>query len=307
MKKNRLSSVYIIISGKGGSGKTFITANLGASLAAQGKKVLLFDNNLTSPNLHTLFRKRTSAEGISHSRFADDVIESLHVEQTDIANLLIVPGNQPAVAMNVSRFYKANIVKAMQAFDADIVLVDMSSGCRESLPYVSGSAAKIIYILEPLPFAIESFYSFIKHTLADSIAGIYKAADNTIREAIFGNVHGGMKDMYDIIENIRQKAPETADEVQKFLTEFRPLLIMNKSRSLDDRQIASTICYLCKRQFAFDMEFLGSVDFDDVIWQANRKRQLVASELPLSVAAKSLAGIASLVIELEAEKQKKAE
>jgi flagellar biosynthesis protein FlhG len=305
-KKIRNTAIYVVMSGKGGSGKTFITANLGAALAAQGKKVLLFDNNLTSPNLHTLFRKRTIVEGISNSRFADDLIESLQVEQTDIANLLIVPGNQSAMVLNINRFYKADIIKAMQAFDTDIVLMDMPSSCREGLPHMPVSAAKLLYILEPHPFAVESFYNFIKHTLVDRFNGFYKTADNFIREAIYGYFHSGMKDMFDIIENIRQKSPEIAEEIKEFLNEFRPFLVMNKSQSLDDRQIASTVCYLCKRQFAFDMEFLGSVDFDDVIWQANKKKQLVVSELPLSVAAKSIAGIASLILELESKKTRKA-
>lgn len=307
IKKPRNTSVYIVISGKGGSGKTFITANLGAALAAHGKRVLLFDSNLTSPNLHTLFRKRTLAEGISHSRFADDFIESIQVEQTDIANLLIVPGNQPAMVLNINRFYKADIIKAMNAFDTDIVLMDMPSSCREGLPHMPVSSAKFIYILEPHPFAIESFYNFIKHTLVERIGGIFKAADSSIRESIFGFSHSGMKDMFDIIDNIRAKYPDNAEEIKEFLNAFRPYLIMNKSQSLDDRQIASTISYLCKRQFSFDAEFLGSVDYDDVIMQANKKRQLVVSELPLSVAAKSIAGIASLVLEMETPKNKKAE
>jgi flagellar biosynthesis protein FlhG len=306
-KKSRKKSICIVISGKGGSGKTFITANLGAALASQGRKVLLFDYNLTSPNLHSLFKKRTLVEGVAHSRLADDLIESLRVEQTDIANLLLVPANQPALVLNINRFYKADIIKIMQAFDVDIVLLDMPPGWRENIPYMSTSAARFIYVLEPTPFSIESFYNFIKHTLLERITGIYKNADNTIKEAIFCHSHQGMKDMFDIVEHIGEQSPEAAGQIREFLAGFRPLLLLNKSRSLDDRQTASTLCFLCKRHFAVEMEFLGSVDFDENIWQANKKKQLVVSELPLSVATKSIAGIASLVLELDSKKIQKAE
>ncbi|MDQ1334298.1 MAG: flagellar biosynthesis protein FlhG, partial [Thermodesulfobacteriota bacterium] len=40
--------------GKGGSGKTFISANLGVILATHGKKVILIDLDLGASNLHTL-------------------------------------------------------------------------------------------------------------------------------------------------------------------------------------------------------------------------------------------------------------
>lgn len=301
-KKTRKKSICVVISGKGGSGKTFITANLGAALAAHGRKVLLFDYNLSSPNLHTLFKKRTIVEGVTHSRFTDDLIESLRIEQTEIADLLLVPAHQPALALNMNRFYKADIFKITQAFDVDIVLLDMPAGWRENIPYLSASTSRFIYVLEPTPFAIESFYHFMKHILLDRITGIYKNADNIIKEAIFCYSHQGMKDMFDILEYINKQSPEAAEDIREFLAGFRPLLLLNKSRSLDDRQAASTLCFLCKRHFGVEMELLGSVDFDENIWQADKKKQLVVSEFPLSVATKTITGIASLTLELDSKK-----
>jgi len=45
--------IYPIGGGKGGVGKSFITANLGALLAKQGKRVVLVDLDLGGSNLHT--------------------------------------------------------------------------------------------------------------------------------------------------------------------------------------------------------------------------------------------------------------
>ena len=46
-----MTRIVCICSGKGGAGKTFLTANLGLALAEMGKDVIVVDANLTTPNL----------------------------------------------------------------------------------------------------------------------------------------------------------------------------------------------------------------------------------------------------------------
>lgn len=46
-----MTRIIALCSGKGGVGKTFLTANLGTALAELGKDVVVVDANLTTPNL----------------------------------------------------------------------------------------------------------------------------------------------------------------------------------------------------------------------------------------------------------------
>jgi septum site-determining protein MinD len=46
-----MTRIISCLAGKGGVGKTFITANLGVALAEFGKDVIAIDSNLTTPNL----------------------------------------------------------------------------------------------------------------------------------------------------------------------------------------------------------------------------------------------------------------
>src|SRR3989344_7937334 len=46
-----MTRLICVCSGKGGVGKTFLTANLGVALAEFGKDVAIVDANLTTPNL----------------------------------------------------------------------------------------------------------------------------------------------------------------------------------------------------------------------------------------------------------------
>jgi len=51
MSINRISNAYIIASGKGGVGKTWLSINLAHALGNQSKRVLLFDGDLGLANV----------------------------------------------------------------------------------------------------------------------------------------------------------------------------------------------------------------------------------------------------------------
>ena len=56
--------IYAIGGGKGGTGKSFITATLGIILAKHGKRVLLIDLDLGASNLHTFLAIKKPAIGL---------------------------------------------------------------------------------------------------------------------------------------------------------------------------------------------------------------------------------------------------
>jgi len=64
-----------IASGKGGSGKTLIAANLGVALAEFGKDVIILDGNLEMPNLELLFGMEGTKRTLRHVLRGDANIE----------------------------------------------------------------------------------------------------------------------------------------------------------------------------------------------------------------------------------------
>jgi flagellar biosynthesis protein FlhG len=60
-----MAEIYPIGGGKGGVGKSFITASLGALIAKWGKKVVLIDLDLGASNLHTLLGMNSPRIGLN--------------------------------------------------------------------------------------------------------------------------------------------------------------------------------------------------------------------------------------------------
>lgn len=151
-----------ITSGKGGTGKTTITANLAALWARRGRRVLVVDGDLGLAGLDL-------ALGVRPQRtLADVVLEGRPLEDA----LVTGPFGITLLAAAVGRFELANLGVAarsslLRAIDAlaarfDVVLFDTGAGLGATAVEISSLADEVLMVVTPDPAALRDAYAMAK-------------------------------------------------------------------------------------------------------------------------------------------------
>lgn len=83
------AKTFFITSSFPHEGKSFVSANLSATFAMSGKKVLLIEMDIRSPKLHFYFK--LPKKGVSNYLSSNDLIEDIVVKQKDYDNFYIIP------------------------------------------------------------------------------------------------------------------------------------------------------------------------------------------------------------------------
>jgi flagellar biosynthesis protein FlhG len=91
-RRNRPKAIWAVGGGKGGTGKTFLTSNMGIYLAKLGQSVLLVDADLGGANLHTCLGLPSGHSGLADffSGGQKDITD--YVEETGVGNLYLLSG-----------------------------------------------------------------------------------------------------------------------------------------------------------------------------------------------------------------------
>jgi len=82
-----------IASGKGGVGKSLVSANLSIALAQAGKRVVLVDLDLGSSNLHLILGFNAPRNGLGTYLSGAKVKFEDIIHETDYPNLRFIPGD----------------------------------------------------------------------------------------------------------------------------------------------------------------------------------------------------------------------
>ena len=122
-------TIIPVASGKGGVGKSVITANLSVSLAEKGCRVVAVDLDLGGSNLHTCLGLDNNNPGIGdYLRAHYGNLDELLVD-TYHPNLKFLAGDARSPLMaNLHTAQKNKLMNHLRKLDADYVLLDLGSG-----------------------------------------------------------------------------------------------------------------------------------------------------------------------------------
>lgn len=154
--------VIAVTSGKGGVGKTFVSANLAAALTRHGLKVLVLDADLGLANLdvvlnlhpkitlHDVFTGRASLE--------DAVIEAPG------GFSVLLAGSGMVEYSRLTPEVRNQFINVLQTLTPrfDVVLLDTGAGISDVVLFAVSLAAEVLIVATPEPTSLTDAYAAIK-------------------------------------------------------------------------------------------------------------------------------------------------
>jgi flagellar biosynthesis protein FlhG len=154
--------VIAISSGKGGVGKTTVTTNLAAAIAARGHRVLILDGDLGLANAQIALGT-SAARNISHVLSGECELGDIVIEAAP--GISLVPGASGVRAMaDLGSAQIAGIVNAFSTLrhPADFLLVDTAAGLSSDVIELLAAAQRRIVVMRDEPSSIADAYGLIK-------------------------------------------------------------------------------------------------------------------------------------------------
>ncbi len=292
--------VISIGGGKGGIGKSLVSANLGIELARRGKRVVLVDADLGGANLHTTLGidlpRRTLSDFIERKvARIEDV-----VTPTGIANLGLVSGALDHLdAANPRHAQKMRFLRHVQQMDVDYVVLDLGAGTHTNVLDFFLVSDHGVLVLVPEPTAVENAYRFVKAAFwrrMRNVAQVY-GYDPLIRSVAEGRT---FRSPVELVASLAERDADAGANLARHLAAFRPRLVVNQARTEQDADIGRAVVVAWRKYFGLEMDYLGYIGYDDEMWRAVRARRPLLVDRPDALAARAFAAVADSLLALDA-------
>jgi flagellar biosynthesis protein FlhG len=288
--------IWTIGGGKGGSGKSFITANIGICLSKAGSRVILIDADLGGANLHTFLG--ISPPALTLSDFIKRRVSHLHevLIPTEIPNLQLLTGAQDLLnAMDSKSVQKRKLLRSIQRLEGDYLLVDLGGGNSVSVLDFFLMSDGGILVVTPEPTSVENTYRFLKSAFYRRIR--QSVSSHQVKTLIDGAMDRkdeiGIQNPYELIKTVRRVNEEEAKKIEVEVEAFQPNLVLNQVRSRKDIEIGFSIRSACHRYFGIRLHYLGYIVYDQDVGYSIRRRRPLVLENAHSRAAQCVSEIAS--------------
>jgi flagellar biosynthesis protein FlhG len=285
--------VVAIGGGKGGVGKSLVTANVGIFLATLGKRVILVDGSFGAPNLHLFAGVPRPSRTLS---------EALAVGGPPLADLAVtthVPGVRlvagvydPPWVADPEPAQVRLVCEQLRQLPADWVVVDLGPGLAPPTLELFLEADISLLVAVPDPTSIELMHRFVKAAFLKALdrRGLGHLAQRPSREP--KHHEGGTPSPLEIYLSAVEDGSPEVPELREAILAFAPHLVINSARSKSDMELGRAVASVARRRLGAPIRYLGHLEYDEAVWASTRRRRPLLIEHPETRIAKCFERVA---------------
>jgi len=292
-----------IASGKGGVGKSLVSANLAVAFAQAGKRVVLTDLDLGASNLHLVLGHHSPKMGIG--TFLNNTKSNFNnvIADTDVRGLRFIPGdNEIPGTANLSIVQRKSLVKKLLALkdDTDILILDLGAGTHQSILDFFLLSNQGIVVSAPAVTAVLNAYVFLKNTVFRLMYNCFakgSPARNYLEKLRKDGAGHSKLYIPKILPEIKKIDAASHEKFIKRLNELRPRLIMNMVDEPKSADVAGKIRRSCEEYLDLKIEHMGVIYRDVIQDTALASRLPVVLYKPQAILSQAIYRIADKIIQ----------
>ena len=295
-----MAQIISIASGKGGVGKSLLSANLAITLGQQGKRVVLVDLDLGASNLHLVIGQHPGTASLG-SWFTEKTQFKDIIQPTDYQNVSFIAGDSQIPDLTQLKYaQKIKLIRNLKNIDCDYLILDLGAGTHQFILDMFLLSPQGIVVSAPAVTATLNGYLFLKNAVFRLLYTTFKR--NTPGRTLLDNLKknsASMQKLYipQLVPALEQVDSETTELFKSRMQQFRPRLVMNMIDSPSDAEKAQRIKTSCNQYLGLEIDFLG------LMYRDMLQDKALSSQLPLvvykprSVLGQAIYRIADKVIE----------
>jgi flagellar biosynthesis protein FlhG len=257
--------VISIASGKGGVGKTFLSANLAIGLSEGSGKTLLVDCDLGGANLHHFLGLQPPDENIYH--FLREKMELSNLIRPVKKNLDFIAGSSDVLGMShIKNYEKIKLIRNFKLVDYDHVVVDLGAGSSYNVLDMFNASDIKLLVITPEQTSLENAYGFLKVAYLREILSLVKndkIFDLLVKQISFKS--GGIKNISHIKDRLLNDKSEYLKDLEEITRNYKVGIILNMIKKKDELNYFILFDFIVKKYLGFNVEKIGFFPYDSLI------------------------------------------
>lgn len=300
INEENVRKIIPVAGGKGGVGKSVVTANLGILLSSYAKRTVLVDLDLGGSNLHTYLGLKNKNAGIGNFLSDRSVKFDDLITNTPYRYLTFIPGDVLVTGLgNLQQSQRNTVASRIEKVDADYVLLDLGSGTSLNVIDFFLMSNSGLVVTTPQAPAILNAYSFLKNVAFRQLQRTCtspKAVVEYLKNVPRDKTPGATPTIRDIVKKIRSISKPAGKAASEAIARMKPQLVINMAESPEDVQMAENLRDLIARNLEINVGCLGVVFYDRGVNQSVKQLTPFVVHSHDSVAAVELDRIAQKII-----------